>query len=131
MVTLKIPPGPRFAPRAASPAPEPIPLSESVPAPVALCESCAYARIIRGLRPGDELISCGYAFPPLVIPFVVTECTDYVFKPDASWRHRQGILVSLRTVAVVGDETSTKPVVEPEPVPSSPRLGFGAADPVL
>ncbi|HUJ33314.1 MAG TPA: hypothetical protein VLY23_18680 [Candidatus Acidoferrum sp.] len=78
MITLKIPQGPRFAaenkPEAAPPPPR----------LVSLCDICAYARVIRGFRSYEQIISCGYSFPSVHVPFVVVECTDYKPKRDRS-----------------------------------------------
>jgi hypothetical protein len=54
------------------------------PAPVSQCASCAFAHIVRGYRPGEEIVVCGYAFPPRDMLFAVRECTDYKPKRDRS-----------------------------------------------
>jgi hypothetical protein len=54
------------------------------PAPVSLCASCAFAHIVRGYRAGEEIVVCGYAFPPRDILFAVRECTDYKPKRECS-----------------------------------------------
>lgn len=47
-----------------------------------LCTGCVYSHIVRGYRSGEELIVCGYAFPPREILFPVRECTDFRAKRD-------------------------------------------------
>ena len=42
-----------------------------------LCATCVYAHIVRGYTPGEELIFCGYSFPPREVLFPVRECSDY------------------------------------------------------
>lgn len=54
------------------------------PAPLSLCASCAFAHIVRGYKPGEEIVVCGYAFPPRDILFAVRECTDYKPKRERS-----------------------------------------------
>jgi|HubBroStandDraft_1064217.scaffolds.fasta_scaffold04340_5 hypothetical protein len=59
------------------------------PVPLSLCASCAFAHIVRGYLAGEEIIVCGYAFPPRDILFAVRECTDY--KPK---RERSGVEIA-------------------------------------
>jgi hypothetical protein len=42
-----------------------------------LCSGCVYSHIVRGYAPAEELIFCGYAFPPREVLFPVRECTDF------------------------------------------------------
>ena len=53
-----------------------IPCSEPV-VRKGLCTKCVFAHIVRGYLPGEELIVCGYAFPPREVLFPVRECTDF------------------------------------------------------
>jgi hypothetical protein len=46
---------------------------------ISLCLNCRYVQLVRGYLAGEESITCGYAFPPHAMPFVVRECSD--FKP--------------------------------------------------
>jgi hypothetical protein len=60
--------------------PKMINLSLPRAAPVAresLCYGCVFAHIVQGYLPGEELIVCGYAFPPREVPFPVRACTDF------------------------------------------------------
>jgi hypothetical protein len=45
-----------------------------------LCTGCVFSHIVRGFEPLEELILCGFAFPPREISFPVRECTD--FRPE-------------------------------------------------
>ena len=64
--------------------------TNSATAPVSLCASCAFAHNVRGYGPGEEIVVCGYAFPPRDILFAVRDCTDY--KPK---RERSGAEIAL------------------------------------
>jgi hypothetical protein len=51
--------------------------------PPSLCDTCVYARVLRGYEAGQEVITCGYAFPPFQVMFPVRECSDYEAKRKA------------------------------------------------
>jgi hypothetical protein len=70
-------------PRAAAVA-RPAPVLPEAATPVSLCASCAFARIVRGYPPDEEIVVCGYAFPPRDILFAVRECTDHKPKRERS-----------------------------------------------
>ncbi|MGH9747352.1 MAG: hypothetical protein ACRD59_14745 [Candidatus Acidiferrales bacterium] len=57
-------------------APTPAP-KRTAALPEPLCIGCVYAHIVRGFRPEEELIACGYAFPARELLFRVRECSDY------------------------------------------------------
>src|SRR5215470_73763 len=42
-----------------------------------LCDSCVYARIIRGYAESERIAICDRLFEPMRIPFKVSECSDY------------------------------------------------------
>ena len=44
------------------------------------CDSCVYARIIRGYAQSEKITICDRLFEPVRIPFPVSECTDYLDK---------------------------------------------------
>ena len=44
------------------------------------CDSCIYARIIRGYAQSEKITICDRLFEPIRIPFPVSECTDYLDK---------------------------------------------------
>jgi hypothetical protein len=70
MILLKIP-RPVAVDVAVAPAP-----------PKSLCYECVYSRIVRGFEPNEELITCGFGFPPRDIYFAVRSCTDFRKQPD-------------------------------------------------
>jgi len=55
-----------------------------------LCTACVYSHVVRGYEKHEELILCGYAFPPREILFPVRECTDF--------RTERGAAVALAAV---------------------------------
>ena len=44
------------------------------------CDSCVYARIIRGYSESEKLTFCDRIFEPVRIPFRVRDCSDYLDK---------------------------------------------------
>lgn len=42
-----------------------------------LCTACVFSHVVRGYEKHEELILCGYAFPPREILFVVREYSDF------------------------------------------------------
>lgn len=56
-----------------------------------LCTACVYSHVVRGYEKHEEMILCGYAFPPRDILFPVRECTDF--------RAERGTAVALTTIA--------------------------------
>jgi hypothetical protein len=44
------------------------------------CDTCVYARIIRGYSESEKITICDRIFEPIRIPFRVRECSDYVDK---------------------------------------------------
>jgi len=42
-----------------------------------LCTACVFSHVVRGYQKHEELVLCGYAFPPREILFAVRECTDF------------------------------------------------------
>jgi hypothetical protein len=45
--------------------------------PKSLCSNCVYSRFVRGYKLEEELVTCGYTYPPREVPFPVRECTDF------------------------------------------------------
>lgn len=58
--------------------------SEPAPPRESLCHSCALAHIVRGYERDEEVVMCGYAFPPRAVFFAVRECTDHKLKRERS-----------------------------------------------
>lgn len=44
------------------------------------CDTCVYARIIRGYAQSERITICDRLFEAIRIPFKVMECTDYADK---------------------------------------------------
>lgn len=44
------------------------------------CDTCVYARIIRGYSESEKITLCDRIFQAIHIPFRVRECSDYVDK---------------------------------------------------
>lgn len=42
------------------------------------CDTCVYARIIRGYSESEKITLCDRIFEPIRIPFRVRECSDYL-----------------------------------------------------
>jgi hypothetical protein len=42
------------------------------------CDTCVYARIIRGYSESEKITLCDRIFDPVRIPFRVRECSDYL-----------------------------------------------------
>lgn len=42
------------------------------------CDSCVYARVIRGYSQSEKITLCDRIFEPIRIPFPVRECSDYL-----------------------------------------------------
>jgi hypothetical protein len=47
---------------------------------VSQCDTCVYARIIRGYSESEKITLCDRIFQAVHIPFRVRECSDYVDK---------------------------------------------------
>lgn len=53
------------------------PIAVETTPPKSLCVDCVYSHIVRGFEPNEELITCGFGFPPRDIYFPVRSCTDF------------------------------------------------------
>ena len=42
-----------------------------------LCDSCFHVQIVKGHSKMERITICGYAYPPIFVPFRVTECNAY------------------------------------------------------
>jgi hypothetical protein len=58
--------------------------SEPVAPRESLCNTCALAHIVQGYERDEEVVMCGYAFPPRAVLFAVRECTDHKLKRERS-----------------------------------------------
>jgi len=101
------------------------------------CDSCVYARIIRGYSESEKLTFCDRIFEPVSIPFRVRDCSDYLDKrlpcvedlEDIAWvlrsksaGKRAGFIGITQPeepseVDVGANEPEDLPVADPEPAP--------------
>lgn len=97
------------------------------------CDTCVYARIIRGYAHSEKITLCDRIFEPISIPFPVSECSDYVDKrlpciedlEQIAWELRSksaGKRAGFRCAVAATDpldenETETQPEDHPEEVP--------------
>ena len=44
------------------------------------CDSCVCSRIIRGYAESEKITFCDRIFEPFLVPFKVSDCSDYVDK---------------------------------------------------
>ena len=84
-----------------------------------LCNSCYWAHIQRGFAESEEAILCAFLQQPHVVPFKVSQCTDYSDKRVPTRRDMEEIAWIIRTKDVnrqVGftNETETEPREEAE-----------------
>lgn len=62
------------------------------------CDSCLYARIVQGYSESEQLSICDRAYPSLVIPFKVRECSDYINKHLPEFEQMERIALDLSWV---------------------------------
>jgi hypothetical protein len=62
------------------------------------CDSCIYARVIKGYSEKERLVFCDRAFDPILIPFRVAECSDYSDRrlPRIEHLEKLALLVEVR-----------------------------------
>ncbi len=44
------------------------------------CDTCTYSRLIKGYSEKERIVYCDRLYDPIVIPFRVSECSDYADK---------------------------------------------------
>jgi hypothetical protein len=49
----------------------------SAPPGVSLCETCVYARLVKGHADRQQIVICTKYYDPMLLPFPVKECSDY------------------------------------------------------
>ena len=69
-----------------------------------MCESCAFAQIMRGFRDSEEIVYCNYTTPTSLVPFPIRDCTSYSDKNRPSWDQMEKLAIEVRPSA------SLKPV---------------------
>jgi len=97
------------------------------------CDSCVYARIIRGYAHSEKITICDRLFQPIRIPFPVCECTDYLDKrlpciedlEQMAWELRsksagkRAGFIFTQPSADATDESETEPDLAPDEVPAA------------
>src|SRR5215470_6288235 len=97
------------------------------------CDSCVYARIIRGYSQSEKITICDRIFEPIRIPFPVMECTDYLDKSlpciedleQMAWELRSksaGKRAGFHVAGTSADaEDDAQPAEQPEAVPAAAK----------
>ncbi|HYM76570.1 MAG TPA: hypothetical protein VE377_11385 [Candidatus Dormibacteraeota bacterium] len=62
-----------------------------------LCNSCYWAHIQRGFAESEEIILCAFLRPARLVPFKVSQCTDYNDKRIPSKSDMEEIAWIIRT----------------------------------
>lgn len=62
-----------------------------------LCNSCYWAHIQRGFAESEEIILCAFLRPARLVPFKVSQCTDYNDKRVPSKSDMEEIAWIIRT----------------------------------
>jgi hypothetical protein len=62
------------------------------------CDTCTYARLIKGYSERERIVICDRIYDPIVIPFRVAECSDYSDRrlPDIEYLEKMALLVEVR-----------------------------------
>jgi len=82
-----------------------------------LCNSCYWAHIQRGFAESEEVILCAFLRPARLVPFKVSQCTDYEDKRVPSRKDMEDIAWIIRTKDVnrqVGFSNDAEQAVEQE-----------------
>ena len=85
-----------------------------------LCMRCKLGQCITGYRESDRLVICTNAYPSIVVPFTVYDCTNFTDKHRPDWRQMQKLAIHVGSVRVskrtTGFNTVTQafPAVVPE-----------------
>jgi len=62
-----------------------------------LCNSCYWAHIHRGFAESEEVVLCAFLRPARLVPFKVSQCTDYNDKRIPSKADMESIAWIIRT----------------------------------
>lgn len=65
-----------------------------------LCNSCYWAHIQRGFAESEEIILCAFLRPARLVPFKVSQCTDYSDKRVPSKADMEEIAWIIRTKGI-------------------------------
>ncbi|HEY7406398.1 MAG TPA: hypothetical protein VIB39_22920 [Candidatus Angelobacter sp.] len=92
------------------------------------CDTCVYARIIRGYAQSERITLCDRIFRPLHIPFPVSECTDYVDKRLPCIEDLEQIAWELRSKSA-GKRAGFRVAGPPADLPDEPEEAQPAEQP--
>lgn len=67
---------------------------------VSLCNSCHWAHIQHGFAESEEAVLCAFLRPARMVPFKVSQCTDYTDKRISSRCDMEEIAWIIRTKGV-------------------------------
>ncbi len=79
-----------------------------------LCNSCYWAHIQRGFAESEETIFCAFLRPARIVPFKVSQCTDYNDKRVPSKADMEEIAWIIRTKDVNRQVGFTKTAMDRE-----------------
>jgi hypothetical protein len=103
---------------------------------ISQCDTCVYARIIRGYSESEKITLCDRIFQAIHIPFRVRECSDYVDKRLPCIEDLEEIAWQLRSksagkragfVGVAKAESERDEVEQPDAEPKSVPEAIPAA----
>jgi|SRR3954453_8519783 hypothetical protein len=61
-----------------------------------ICESCNNAHILRGFRDSEEVVYCSFAYPMILVPFKVRDCSNHWDKNRPTWRQMEDLAIEIR-----------------------------------
>jgi hypothetical protein len=50
-----------------------------------VCRTCVHGLVLRGYRDSEIVVRCTFANPAFVVPFIVSECTEFYDRDRPSW----------------------------------------------
>lgn len=65
-----------------------------------LCMRCKLGQCVTGYRESDRLVICTNAYPNIVVPFTVLDCTHFTDKHRPDWRQMQKLAIKVGSVRV-------------------------------
>jgi hypothetical protein len=73
------------------------------------CDTCTYARIVKGYSEKERIVHCDLMYPAIRIPFRVAECSDYTDRRlpelDAMEKIALSVEIKSRPAGFVRSET--------------------------
>lgn len=65
-----------------------------------LCKSCGWGQFMTGYRELDQLVICTNVSPNSVVPFVVSECSEFSDKFKPTWEQMTKLAIEVNPVRV-------------------------------